>query len=382
MKCPGLIDRITSVGVVPAIPIPIIEIRDPRNGNWCKAAPGQNLRVAMVGPFGLGRIVAPAAGVAPVPTCYASGSGTVVSSEAWMPWAGAAYRPSAFRDPGRPRVSPIPLGMDAGYLSRGLAACKRVAGVFVCLAILFSAGCSSGALPTCSPKAASCTRVLFLGNSYTYVNDLPGTFGKLANSAGRQVEVAVVANGGETLADHAASTDSTGRIASEHWNYVVLQEQSETPASSSGAQYYMYPAARTLAARAEGVGATPMFFMTWAHRDGLPSAGLPDYKSMQTSINSNYLAIATELHVPVAAVGYAWWFMRQDHPEITMWADDGSHPSPAGTYLAACVFYASIFRTSPVGIAFHGGLSDRDAGTIQDEANQRVFDPAWDWGLR
>lgn len=54
-------------------------------GNWCKSAPSQNLKVAMVEPFGLGRIVAPANGVGSVPTCYASGSATVVSSEAWLP---------------------------------------------------------------------------------------------------------------------------------------------------------------------------------------------------------------------------------------------------------------------------------------------------------
>jgi hypothetical protein len=54
-------------------------------GNWCKAAPAQNLKVAMVEPFGLGRIVAPANGVGSVPTCYSSGTGTVVSSEAWLP---------------------------------------------------------------------------------------------------------------------------------------------------------------------------------------------------------------------------------------------------------------------------------------------------------
>lgn len=54
-------------------------------GNWCKAAPTQNLKVAMVEPFGLGRIVAPANGVAKVPACSASGSATVVSSEAWLP---------------------------------------------------------------------------------------------------------------------------------------------------------------------------------------------------------------------------------------------------------------------------------------------------------
>lgn len=54
-------------------------------GNWCKAAPSQKIKVAMVQPFGLGRIVAPNIGNAPVPTCYASGSSTVVSSEAWLP---------------------------------------------------------------------------------------------------------------------------------------------------------------------------------------------------------------------------------------------------------------------------------------------------------
>jgi hypothetical protein len=54
-------------------------------GNWCKAAPSQNIKVAMVEPFGLGTIVAPANGAAPVPTCYASGSPSMVSSEAWLP---------------------------------------------------------------------------------------------------------------------------------------------------------------------------------------------------------------------------------------------------------------------------------------------------------
>jgi hypothetical protein len=52
-------------------------------GNWCKAAPTQNLKVAMVEPFGLGRIVAPANGQAKVPAC--SGGATMVSSEAWLP---------------------------------------------------------------------------------------------------------------------------------------------------------------------------------------------------------------------------------------------------------------------------------------------------------
>lgn len=54
-------------------------------GNWCKSAPAQKVTVAMVLPFGLGRIVAPAHGNAPLPSCYSSGSGTTLSSEAWLP---------------------------------------------------------------------------------------------------------------------------------------------------------------------------------------------------------------------------------------------------------------------------------------------------------
>jgi hypothetical protein len=54
-------------------------------GNWCKAAPAQNVRVAVVMPFGLGRIAAPALGAPTIPSCYASGQGTAVSAEQWLP---------------------------------------------------------------------------------------------------------------------------------------------------------------------------------------------------------------------------------------------------------------------------------------------------------
>jgi hypothetical protein len=54
-------------------------------GNWCKAAPAQNVRVAVVMPFGLGKIAAPALGAAPIPTCLASGQSTSVSAEQWLP---------------------------------------------------------------------------------------------------------------------------------------------------------------------------------------------------------------------------------------------------------------------------------------------------------
>lgn len=242
------------------------------------------------------------------------------------------------------------------------------------------AGCSGTAGPTCGTGA--CTRVLFLGNSFTYVNDLPSTFAQLAQSAGRPVQVAMVANGGETLAQHAASSDDLNEISSQAWTYVVLQEQSETPATAVGRDDYTYPAASALASRAEAAGAVPLLFMTWAHRDGLPDSGLPSYEAMQQQIDAAYLVIADELNVPVAPVGFTWYMVRHDHPDIDLWQDDGSHPSVAGTYLAACVFYASIFRQSPVGLSFRGGVPDEQARALQAEVDDNVLRLQTQWGLR
>lgn len=243
--------------------------------------------------------------------------------------------------------------------------------------------CGSAAAPTCATGAGAgaCARVLFLGNSYTYVNDLPTTFARLAQSGGRSVEVGMVANGGETLSQHAAASDDAGKISSQPWAYVILQEQSDTPAYSS-AQSLMYSPARSLADRVARAGAVPMLFMTWAHKDGEPGAGLPAYESAQERVDGTYLSLSGDLGVPVAPVGYTWFHVHQDHPDIDLWQSDGSHPTAAGTYLAACVFYASIFRQSPVGLSFHGGASDSQAQILQDEAGRRVLDMQAQWGLR
>jgi hypothetical protein len=83
----------------------------------------------------------------------------------------------------------------------------------------------------------------------------------------------------------------------------------------------------------------------------------------------------------VAPVGYTWYLVRQDHPEIEMWQSDGSHPTSAGTYLAACVFYAAVFRQSPAGLGFHGGVTDDQAGILQDEAGRHVLDMQAEWDL-
>lgn len=243
------------------------------------------------------------------------------------------------------------------------------------LTLQLNAGCpDAGHAPTC-------TRVLFVGNSYTLVNDLPGTFAKLARSGGHRVEVGTAAENGWTLADQAGSSATAAKLASAKWDIVVLQEQSQLPSVEQFRQAQMYPAARRLIQAIRNQGAQPMLFLTWARRDGWPENGMPNYSSMQSAIDSGYLTIAHEQQAAVAPVGDAWSTLVGTEGTPALWQQDGSHPTEAGTYLAACVFYAAVFHQSPKGLGYHAGLSGEDAAKMQDVAATTVLGDLTKWTL-
>jgi len=244
--------------------------------------------------------------------------------------------------------------------------------------MLISASACAPAMDCSNLQAnESCTRVLFIGNSYTYVNDLPTTFMNLARAGGHKTEVGMSAQGGWMLADHVKSPDTIAKINSEKWNFVVLQEQSEVPSIQSSRTQEMYPAARVLVDDVRQAGAVPIFFITWAYRDGLPANGMPNYESMQAQIDDGYILTAQALTSPVAPVGVAWFHIRDQYPQINLWQDDGSHPTTEGTYLAACVFYADIFRQSPEGSSYQANLPADTAQALQKVAASTVFNGQW-----
>jgi hypothetical protein len=226
-------------------------------------------------------------------------------------------------------------------------------------------------------RAPTCTRILFIGNSYTTVNDLPSVFASLAHSGGHRVETGTAAVDGWTLANHGNSPATAAKLASMKWDIVVLQEQSQIPSVEEFRQTQMYPAARRLISSIRNLGARPLFYLSWGRRDGWPENGMPTYASMQSAIDDGYLAIAADQRVAVAPVGDAWATLVTRGAGAPLWQPDGSHPTEAGTYLAACVFYATIFRESPKGLGYHASLSAETAASIQSVAAETVLgDPA------
>ena len=274
-------------------------------------------------------------------------------------------------DPTSARHQPVD-GVRVAAVRRGSTRRRSLLLVLGLAAVigLGAIGVARATAESCSPFArGECIRVLFLGNSYTYVNDLPAVFRHLARAAGRNVETGMVASGAETLAQHAASPESLAAIRAPGWRFVILQEQSEIPAIASVRASQMLPAAQALVSDIRAAAATPVLLDTWAHRDGLPGARL-DYAGMQAAIDEAYAALGRDLGVSVVPAGRAWAAVLRTDPTTGLWQADGSHPNPAGTYLVACVLYARLFDASPVGIPDTEGLSSELARSIQALAAQ------------
>jgi len=202
----------------------------------------------------------------------------------------------------------------------------------------------AGVAQTRAPTAPM--RVLFIGNSYTYVNDLPMVIADLAAAAreARPFKPDVVRVGGATLEGHIAGHDALPAIARGGWDAIVLQEQSTRPITDPDK---MRRDVKTLADAARKVNAKVVLYETWA-REALPGT--------QDSLTHVYHKAASYANAVIAPVGEAWSAFRAQEGPIAagthsaLFRTDGSHPSPVGTYLAATVLYQTLYGKSPVGL--------------------------------
>ena len=204
---------------------------------------------------------------------------------------------------------------------------------------------------------------MFIGNSYTSTHDLPGMVARLARSRGRNVFVESLAGGGMALHQHLAAQGTALALRSRSWSHVVLQEQSILPALPGEREGWMFPAVRRLAAMARAQGAEPVLYLTWARRDVLAEFGFRDLPHLQAALAEGYLAIGDEIGAAVAPVGPAW--LAAAARGFDCWLAEGSHPTVTGTYLAACVLYATLFREDPSGLPALPGIGLDEAGGLQ-----------------
>jgi len=208
-------------------------------------------------------------------------------------------------------------------------------------------------------------RVLFVGNSFTYYNNsLHKHYRQLAWASGihtsETARSRIKTLSGGRLPEHAGGFERV--LSAEEWDVVVMQGHSLGPISEETAEPFR-EAAREFSAFAREQGTRPVFFMTWAY------AGNPE---MTALLDEAYTDIGRELDAEVVPVGLAFAAVTSERPDIALRTADARHPSRAGTYLAACTFFASLYQHTPAGLDYHAGLDEETALYLQEVAWRTV----------
>jgi hypothetical protein len=236
------------------------------------------------------------------------------------------------------------------------------------LLVLSLLGCGRNVTaPPQPPPPERALRLLFIGNSLTSVNDLPGMVTALSKAAGdaHPIETEAVAYSNYALEDHWAQGDAARAIARGGWNAVVLQQG---PSSLAASRANLIEYTRRFAPLIRQMGARPALYGVWPEAARLYAfdACIESYRAAADSVDGALY--------PVALAWKTAWAMDASLP---LYGSDQFHPSPLGTYLAALVVYAVVRERSPVGLPstlIVGGtsvqLDSLQAHTVQLAAEQ------------
>jgi hypothetical protein len=206
-------------------------------------------------------------------------------------------------------------------------------------------------------KAHASLDVLFIGNSFTARNDLPALVANLAAAAGTTLSHRLVSAGGASLRMHWNKGEALKAVREGGYDYVVLQEQSTLPIKNAAR---MHENVRLFDAAIKAAGSKTALYMTWARRRA---------PETQQQIADAYQSIGRETGATVVPAGLAWQRFLAKHDAPVLHDADGSHPTPAGSYLAACVFFATFWGRSPVGVGEGApGLAPAESKKLQQAA--------------
>jgi hypothetical protein len=188
-------------------------------------------------------------------------------------------------------------------------------------------------------EPAPALRVLFIGNSLTYVNDLPSLVAALAEAAGETPpEFGAVVACGFSLEDHWRQGEARKAIERGKWDFVVLQQG---PSASAEGRALLVRYARRFAPEIRRAGAKPALYMVW------PSAGR---RQDFGGVCDSYRLAAEDIRGMLLPAGEAWRRVEKRAPKLALYSSDGLHPTVAGSYVAGAVIYAQLYGRSPIGL--------------------------------
>lgn len=180
------------------------------------------------------------------------------------------------------------------------------------------------------------TRILFVGNSLTYTNNLPELVEKEAKSRGLKVQTTMLAFPNYAIIDHWNDGEVQKLIRSEKFDFVVVQQGPSS--QEEGSRMLLEDGAR-LGLLCENHGSKLAYFMVWPSRS---------YYYTFDGVIKNHKTAAKENDALLCPVGEAWKVYFDENNDFSLYGRDGFHPSPKGSRLAASVIIDTLFESAEV----------------------------------
>lgn len=214
---------------------------------------------------------------------------------------------------------------------------------------------------TLAPAAPPALRVLFIGNSLTYTNDLPAMAAAMVGATDLPpLAYATVAFPDFALADHWDQGEALRQIAAGGWDYVVLQQG---PSALPESRTILRADAARFAALIRDAGATPALYAVW------PMIGrFGDFPR----VGESYQLAAEDVGGVLIPAGEAWRAAWRRDPCLDLYDPDGLHPAPVGTYLAALVTIARLYGRPAAGLPIPSEISRDQAILLQEAADEAL----------
>jgi hypothetical protein len=239
--------------------------------------------------------------------------------------------------------------------------------------------------PEIEPKDKS---ILLIGSSYFTCNDLKSILENITNCTENNIKIHTAFTNGAYLHDHANSPSTESKINEMNWDDIVLQGVGRLMAYP---EYFtdhpVYPALQTLRAKinSNSESTRMIYCLPWAYEDGMTwyQDWTDTYSDMQMEIYNNTLAYSDDIGFTVAPVGVAWKTVleEKDFPLHYLHVSDWNHPSLRGSYVMACVIYATVFQEDLTGVTYYAGLPEEEAQYFQIVASSTVLDSLERWNI-
>lgn len=232
--------------------------------------------------------------------------------------------------------------------------------------------------------------ILFIGNSYTYANNMPQMVSEIALSFGDTLNFESSTPGGATFNVHSTNTNTLNKISQKPWDYIVLQAQSQEPSfSPTQVANDVFPYAQILidSIESNSTCTEPIFFMTWGRKYGDQQncqfyPPICTYLGMQQRLRESYLDMTFNHNATCSPVGICWKESIAQDSTLNLFSPDNSHPSIYGSYLAACSFYSTIFKKPSLGSYYiPNGIDTSTAIFLQTIASNTVLDSLSVWNI-